>query len=365
LGKIDKAENEAAKVKDDNRHMAWANVDLAHVYERQNLTEKAKQGYEKAISLDPTYVSSYDDLSLLYCEQKEFSKAMEVAKQGHKSDERDPSLLARIGYVYEKTGDFNKAVEYFNKAIETATNYSYFDLAYPLDNLGWTYLKLKNYDKALESYRKLSELLPADINAKLNIGYVYSEKKEFSEAINIYNEVLAKQPNNVRALVSLSYIYRQLGQYDQSIEKAEKAISLDANDANAYINLGGSYLGKGMRDKALEILKKAIYLDPTYAQRIGENYDKAYYNRGTVLASQGKLQEAVEEYKISLMINPNFADSYYNLACAYSKLGNIEQAIRALESAIHLNTSLKNYAKNDSAFNNIKDDERFISLVNR
>ena len=56
LGKIDKAENEAAKVKDDNRHMAWANVDLAHVYERQNLTEKAKQGYEKAISLDPTYV---------------------------------------------------------------------------------------------------------------------------------------------------------------------------------------------------------------------------------------------------------------------------------------------------------------------
>jgi tetratricopeptide (TPR) repeat protein len=169
----------------------------------------------------------------------------------------------------------------------------------------------------------------------------------------------------VRALVSLSYIYRQEGQYDQSIEKAEKAISFDANDANAYINLGGSYLGKGMRDKALEILKKAIYLDPTYAQRIGENYDKAYYNRGTVLASQGKLQEAVEEYKISLMINPNFADSYYNLACAYSKLGNIGEAVKALESAIRLNATLRNYAKSDSAFNNIKNDEKFISLVNR
>jgi tetratricopeptide (TPR) repeat protein len=41
--------------------------------------------------------------------------------------------------------------------------------------------------------------------------------------------------------------------------------------------------------------------------------DQAYYNLAIALYRQGKLEEAIQNYKKVIEINPNYADAYYNL----------------------------------------------------
>ena len=68
---------------------------------------------------------------------------------------------------------------------------------------------------------------------------------------------------------------------------------------------------------------------------------------GAVLAGQGNLNEATQNYKKSLEINPDYAQAHNNLGVAYQKLNKVSYAIDSYEKAISL--------KNDfaEAYNNL------------
>jgi superkiller protein 3 len=362
-GMFDAAMEEAEKIKNNQLLFAIAAYNLGCNYEGHDMHDKAIVSYQKAVELYPTYIDSYVNLSHVYVEVGKLDEALKIANEAYKINEKDPFVLEHLGLVYQNMEKYREAINWYEHAIANAQDSKDFKIYHPMISIGWCYLKIKDYDKALESYKKLALLYPGDIKALENIGYVYLEMKKYNDAEGIFKDIVSKYPDNISARVNLSYIYRQQGLHDQSIAEAEKVLLQNSNNTDAYINMGGAYLAKGMRDKALDIYKKVIEIDPSYAQRIGENYDKAYYNRGCVLAKEGKLQEAIEEYKISIMINSRFAGSHYNLACAYSKLEKTEEAIKCLGDAIRLDNDNKDYAKSDSAFSNIKKDSRFTKLI--
>ena len=43
------------------------------------------------------------------------------------------------------------------------------------------------------------------------------------------------------------------------------------------------------------------------------NYPEAHYNLANVLASQGRLEEAIEHLRRAVQINPDFIDAKHNL----------------------------------------------------
>jgi tetratricopeptide (TPR) repeat protein len=54
----------------------------------------------------------------------------------------------------------------------------------------------------------------------------------------------------------------------------------------------------------------------------------AYFCLAISLVQQGKLEEAIQNYKKSIEINANFAYAYYNLAVAFKQQGKLEEAIQ-------------------------------------
>jgi tetratricopeptide (TPR) repeat protein len=132
-----------------------------------------------------------------------------------------------------------------------------------------------------------------------------------------------------------------------------------------YVNLGNSYLAKGMKDEGLDEFKKAMKVDPNFIRIIDKDFFKAYDNRGIIYARKGMLDKAIEEYQVSIMINPNSAKAYYCLACAYARKNDKDLAIQNLKKAFELDGSLKEFARGDDAFNNIKNQKEFIELINK
>ncbi|MFH1386532.1 MAG: tetratricopeptide repeat protein [bacterium] len=70
-----------------------------------------------------------------------------------------------------------------------------------------------------------------------------------------------------------------------------------------------------------------------------ESLSKHYSNEGAILASQGKYDEAIRAYNMSLEIDRSNATAYYNKGFALKEQGEIKKAIDAYSEALKIDPS--------------------------
>ncbi|MDR3626754.1 MAG: tetratricopeptide repeat protein [Ignavibacteriaceae bacterium] len=104
---------------------AKAYTNLGIVYSLQGKLDMAIEECKKAIELEPEYEDSYNNIGLyLISLGKEdeaivwFEKAIEVD-----NDNSNCISFYHLGRIYEKKGDWMKALRNFNRAISIDTNY--------------------------------------------------------------------------------------------------------------------------------------------------------------------------------------------------------------------------------------------------
>ena len=122
------------------------------------------------------------------------------------------------------------------------------------------------------------------------------------------------------------------------------------------------YFNRGLAKHVLGDNEGAI-ADYNEAIRLNLNYAEAYYNRGLAKSALGDKKGAIADYNETIRINPNFAIAYYNIACAYSLQNNLELALLNLQKAIQLSPELRQQAKTDKDFDNIRREARFQDLL--
>jgi protein O-mannosyl-transferase len=143
-------------------------------------------------------------------------------------------------------------------------------------------------------------------------------------------EILALT-GTVMLLICLALTYNQITYWRDSITLFTHATQVTKNNYLAYNNLGHWLDNKGKVDEALENYRKSIEINP--------NYDEAQNNIGYVLAKKGKPEESIPYYFASLRLNPNRAEVHNNLGNAYADLGKLDEAIAEYQAALKINTN--------------------------
>lgn len=95
---------------------------------------------------------------------------------------------------YYKIGEFDKAIEHFNKALELKP-----DLLESYFNRGLAYTRKQEYDKALADLNKVIELNPNLGEAYYTRGLVYEYQLDYNKAISDYDRALQVDPGYSRA----------------------------------------------------------------------------------------------------------------------------------------------------------------------
>ncbi len=106
----------------------------------------------------------------------------------------------------------------------------------------------------------------------------------------------------------------------------------DSDKAGAYARQGGIFYSQGKLDEAIAQYRQVIQIDP--------NYPRAYYDLGVALYGQSKLDEAITQYRQAIQIDPNYPRAYYNLGVALYDQGKLDEAITQYRQAIQLNPKL-------------------------
>lgn len=179
--------------------MAARNIEKWDVSENYFL-EAAELGYAEG--------DTYLLLNEVYTDSQDSSKIEQNLKNGFERYPNDDRILTTLINYYLKAQKNEEALVYLNAAIEgDPTNHSFYNARGVLYDMG------KDYDSALENYKKAVELKDDFFDPILNIGVIYYNMA--AEAMNKANDIfdnkkfeVAKKAANDIFKESLPYIER-------------------------------------------------------------------------------------------------------------------------------------------------------------
>jgi tetratricopeptide (TPR) repeat protein len=107
--------------------------------------------------------------------------------------------------------------------------------------------------KAIESYNKVLELNPENLNAKTDLGILYAEgTAEPMKGIMLLREVVTKDPQHENAHLNLGFLSMKSGQFEKALERFQKVLQINPARIDMHIYMGEAYVRMGNTDKAIE-----------------------------------------------------------------------------------------------------------------
>jgi Flp pilus assembly protein TadD len=164
--------------------------------------------------------------------------------------------------------------------------------------------------------------------------------------------------SNIEEIVLRAGDLRKDGQLNEAARILRLASQSHSDHWPLWAELGHILVAKTEYEEAHESFVKAIDLNP--------DMSGLWNNLGYVRKEIGDIDGAIEATLKSKSLSVTETDmnvANYNLACYYCLAGNRERSISCLSEALQADSSMKEWAKQDSDFDSIREDEDFIMLV--
>lgn len=195
---------------------------------------------------------------VLFKKQKKYKIAKKYFMLNIKNYPLDPSCNFNLANLFAETNQFDKAIYYYKRTEKYGTSKLVFSA---LNNLGVIFKKKKDFNKALQYFNKARINQPNVWYTYNNIADVYFEIENYKKALNFYEESEKKNPN---LCMNKANTLRYLGKYNESRKLLEKILSTKKNDFLVAYNLANVYLELGFFKKSIEMLKRSILLKPNF-----------------------------------------------------------------------------------------------------
>ncbi|BBM88198.1 protein kinase domain-containing protein [Candidatus Uabimicrobium amorphum] len=238
-------------IKKDPKHFR-AYYNRGRLYCEQKEYKKALVDFNKCIELEPSYYDAYNCRGLIYRHFGLYERALADYNQSLKLNSKYSFVYRNRGVVYQNLNQHDKAIADFNKAVQI--NSESFQ-AYI--NRGVFYSSRRLYNKALDDYTRALLINPGAFEAYHNIGSIHAIHKKYKEALAFYNKSILVDPSQFLAYQSRGNVYKKLEKYKLAIENYEKVISLTPNYWKPYDGLYQCYKALGNDKRAHYYKKKA------------------------------------------------------------------------------------------------------------
>ncbi len=268
---------------------------LGDIYLSTGYFEDAITEYKMAIWLDSFNIAAYRHLCHAYEEQGDYNQAIEIYDKLIAMAPNIPDLYSNLANIYYIKGEFDLAISNYQTAITLNPNRSWTSII--AQTMGFVYQENKtDPDAAISAYQTAYVLTPEDIDIYVNLGSAFYDKEDYHNALSVYRQALELQPHNPKIHCNLGFLYWGKGDTEEAIKSYELAIKYDTAYDIAYNNLGVIYLDDlGRVNKAAELFDKAIESNPSYAL--------AYFNLARATSIMGDKIEAAKLYQSAQEIN--------------------------------------------------------------
>lgn len=185
-------------------------------------------------------------------ENEHYDKAVEIFKIIENTEESNIELFEKIGYCYQRLGQYRNALTYYKRAELLDEN-----KAWIIKKIALCHRYLNEHEKALEYYKQAEKLDPENLYIQAYIGHTLIRLEKYDEALKYYFKVEYLAPSNEKIQRPIAWISFVTGKFDSAIKYYNKILDKNVNEFD-LIHLGHSYWCSKEIQKAIETYKKAL-----------------------------------------------------------------------------------------------------------
>jgi eukaryotic-like serine/threonine-protein kinase len=236
-------------------------------------------------------------------------------------------LQGRYNWNKRTVEGLQNGIEYFGKAIQRDQDYA---LAYA--GLADCYLLLNvynvtsaddSYPKAEAASRKALSINESLAEAHTALGFVtYRYYLKWAEAEEHFKKAITLNPNYATAHQWYASYLAASGRLSDAVVQAKTAHDMEPFSLTIYSDyIRGLYYAGRLDEAQMESLK-LLETDPSFA--------RAHYELGLVLEEEGKLEEAINEFKLGLKQMPDNVTALTALGHAQARAGKKADAEKVI-----------------------------------
>jgi len=219
--------------------------------------DTSERGFKKALELNPKYVQAYSWYAMCYQIQKEFDRAFELVGKAITLDPLSAIARTDLGQVNYHAGNFEQAIEEYQKSLELDSNYVY-TYAY----LGQAYAMSGQESAAEKAFKKAVHLTGGQDPATLSgLAYVYAMRGKTDQARSIIARLTAAENQFYVHPMYIAVIHGALGEIDQAIDWLEKGFS-DRSEWMIYLQVEHMLQPLHGTEKFMNLVKKMKFKQP-------------------------------------------------------------------------------------------------------
>jgi tetratricopeptide (TPR) repeat protein len=331
---------------------------LGRLYRLNNDLVKAENEFKTAVKIQPDSEEAVTALSILYNEEGDTSRALDVLN-AFPEGARSAKLYSALGYTYEQSKNYKKAIEAYQKAVDLDRD--------NLDSIRGLAQNLMNDgqpDAALAQYKIIADADPSDAQTYMRMAEIYRRNGKLDEAHDCLKKASLVVPDSLELKYNMAVIEEAQGKYDDSIALLNQlllerlgTVYRDANKPQLAIDTFRRMFDLG-DDNAIRGYQQIIetYRDQKQWQLATSTAEEAVKKYPSdrqlqmVAASQradlGNPAPAIAQVKEMLKGTPDDREVYIALAQMYSRIKDWPQAEANINKALELSTKQedKDYA---------------------
>ena len=349
---------------------------LGDAYSQAKDYPKAEEAYKQAIAGDPDDAGHRHGLAQALLSEKKYAEALE---QFNKLAELEPGTsenFLRAAQLYRRLGQFEQAEASLARAKQLAPGS--LEILY---NEALLYEDQGHYDDAVkvltDAIAGIKSQTGGDGNPSAlailyeQLGHAYKEQRNFPAALSTFEEMgKLNADSQKRSRMLLIDTYRDSHDIDRAIAEAKKALDESPDAPDMTVTLAMLYGEKGDTAAARQLLEGLlkgndadleIYLNIAQVESRGKKYSDAeqsaqkaermahepagketvWYVLGAIYERQKKFDDAEQEFRKVLDVNPNNGPvlNYYGYMLA-------DRGIRIDEAASLIQRALKQEPNN-------------------
>ncbi len=200
----------------------------AKIYSESAMWDQASRVYEKLVTLDPTNAETHKQYGLVLLNNRIEQEAIKELSLAVDLNPKCWRCLNGLGYLADLSGEYKKAVSFYEKALILFPNNPII-----LNNYGYSHYLVGNWQDARKYFKQSLRTNPNNPLAIRNLALIETREQAYQSAILLFGRVMS--------------------------------------ESEAYNNMGYFCLLDNRFQKAEEFLKVAIKLSPSYYENAHNN----------------------------------------------------------------------------------------------
>jgi len=288
----------------------------AKAAQQRNDIPTAIEKYRAMIKLAPHLAAAYNNLGMLYYNEKDYTHAAETLERGLKLHQKMPTASAMLGMSYYQLGENEKAEPLIRAALSANPKDDQAEMT-----LAQVLIRQRKYEDATQTLNDYLGRNPKDQDAWYLLGKTYLQLSE--DALGKINQI---DPNSVVAHEITGEVDESMHNYDVALVEYKKAIDLAPQQPGTHMHMANAYWLTGKWGSAQTEFKAELANDPN-------NCAARWKLANSMLEANDSNDEALAELNQSIDRCPTLMQARVDRARALIRLGKHSEALPDLQMA--------------------------------